>query len=195
MNSQTAVERALRMISPAPSDAAKVAWRTALNTLIEPARMEMVDQLLASGDREWRELLRKEWPVIASGANGRASLTALVNDAEPLLLKYFNTAEIYIANVQRKVTLVPDESAVTLERPAGFPFGTLIGTDLLVYNGGAPFQGNVTIRGPYMPTLANFKSQLDEKYALVLYSLATQKTPSKMRTEAQELKTVAAEGK
>lgn len=194
MNSQTAVERALRLITPAPSEDDLVRWRSTLNTLIEPARMEMVDQLLGSGDREWRELLRKEWtPVVAVA--GRAPLTAPVTDTEPLVLKYFNAAEVYIDGVTRKVTLLPDETAVKRDRMPGFPVATLIGTDLLVYSAGQPFTGNLKVRGPYMPSLANFNQQLDEKFVLVLANMAKQQTPSKPRTQVQEMKAVAAEGK
>lgn len=194
MNSQTAVERALRLINPAPSEDEALRWRSTLNTLIEPARMEMVDQLLGSGDHDWRELLRKEWtPVVAVG--GRAPLTALVTDPEPLVVKYFNTAEIYIIGERRKVTLLPDETAVARDRMPGFPVATLIGTELLIYNGGQPYNGDLKIRGPYMPALASFNQQLDEKYVLVLKSMAKQETPSTPRRQAQELKAVAAEGK
>ncbi len=194
MRSQEAVEQALRLINPAPSEDEALRWRSTLNTLIEPARMEMVDQLLASGDREWRELLRKEWTPVAA-ADGFASLVTLIEDAEPLVVKYFNTAEIYIDGVKRKTTLLPDETAVRRDRMPGFPVATLIGSDLFIYNGGQPVTANLKIRGPYKPLLANFKQQLDEKFVLVLHSMAKQQTPSTARTQAQEIKTVVAEGK
>lgn len=193
MNSQTAVERAIRLITPAPSEADELRLRTALNLLIEPARMETVDQLLASGDRQWRELLRKEWTGIEV-VDGVASLASLLTNPEPLIAKYFDSAEIYIDGVTRKATIVPDETAVKRDRLPGFPVATLIGTDLLVYNGG-PVSGELKIRAAYIPSLANFKEQLDEKYVLVLASMGKQETPSRPRTQAQELKAVAAEGK
>jgi hypothetical protein len=194
VNSQTAVERALRLINPVPSEEEALRWRSTLNTLIEPARMEMVDQLLGSGDREWRELLRKEWtPVTAT--DGRAPLTALVTDPEPLVVKYFNTAEIYLDSITRKVTLLPDETSVTRDRMPGFPVATLIGTELLIYNGGQAYTGDLKVRGPYMPALASFNQQLDEKFVLVLAAMGKQQTPSKPRTQTQEMKAVAAEGK
>lgn len=194
MNSQTAVERAIRLITPAPSEADELRLRTTLNLLIEPARTEMVDQLLGSGDRNWRELLRKEWTDIEA-EDGIASLTALIADPEPLFVKYFKSAEIYIADVKRKATLVADETAVRRDRMPGFPVATLIGSNLLIYNNSEPVTAALKIRGPYIPALANFNQQLDEKYLLVLSSMGKQQTPSTPRTQAQELKAVAAEGK
>jgi len=194
VNSQTAVERAIRLINPAPGEDELVRWRTTLNTLIEPARFEMADQVAASGDRELRELLRKEFGPVAVAA-GIAALQPLIDDAEPLLAKYLNTAEIYCVGISRKLTLLPDETAVKRDRMPGFPYGTLIGTNLLVYNGGQPFVGEVKIRAAYAPALANFKTQVEERYVLVLHSMGKQEIPSKTRTQAKELKAVAAEGK
>lgn len=195
MNSQIAVERALRLITPAPSDAEMLRWRTTLNVLVDPARTELADQIHSANDYQQRELLRKTFANVVSDASGLASLTVPLTDAEPLYLKHFNSAEIYLSGVTRRLTLLPDESSVKLDRMAGFPFGTLIGSNLLVWNGGAPFVGNVSIRGPFIPTLANLKTELDEPYVLVLHSLASKQIPSPQRTQAREAKAVLAEGK
>ena len=194
MNSQEAVERAIRLITPAPSEEELLRWRTTLNTLVEPARFETAEQIASSGDRELRELLRKEFDPVTA-ADGIAPLGPLVDAAEPLLLKHLNCAEIYIENVGRRLTLLPDETAVKRDRMAGFPYGTVIGTDLLIYHGGQPFAGPVKIRGPFAPTLANFKTQIADRYVLVLHSMGKQQIPSSTRTQARELKAVATEGK
>jgi hypothetical protein len=194
VKSQEAVERAIRLITPAPGEEDLLRWRTTLNTLVEPARFEMAEQIASSGDRELRELTRKEFDGIGA-VDGIAALGPLVDDPEPLLLKHLNCAEIYIEAVTRKLTLLPDETAVRRDRMAGFPYGTLIGTDLLIYHGGEPFTGNVKIRGPIVPALANFKTQLEDRYVMVLHSMGKQQIPSTARTQARELKAVASEGK
>jgi hypothetical protein len=195
VNSQTAVEKALRLITPSPSEAEKVQWRTRLNVLVDEARTEMADEIHSSGDRELRALLRKTFPVITTNADGIASLNPLLTATEPLLLKHLNTAEILVAGNNRRLTLLPDESAVRMDRTPGFPFGTVIGTDLLAWEGGAPFTGEVTIRGPFVPLLANIQGQLDQRYVLTLFQLGSNQIPSRTRTQVQELKSVAAEGK
>lgn len=194
MKSQEAVEQAIRLITPAPSEDELARWRTTLNTLIQPARFEMADQIASSGDRELRELLRKQFDTVTA-TDGIASLGAMVDDAEPLLLKHLNCAEIYVGTITRKVTLLPDETAVKRDRMPGFPYATLIGTDLLIYHGGQPFSGDVRVRGPFAPALANFQTQIEKRYVMVLHSMGKQQIPSSARTQAQELKAVAAEGK
>jgi len=194
VNSQNAVERAIRLITPAPSEDAKAALRTTLNVLINDARMEFAEQTAASDDRELRNLLRKVFPNVTTNGSGVAALTSLLTASEPLLLKFLNTAEIYCAGITRKVTLVPDESTLTIERPPGFPFAALQGTSLRVVNGGQPFVGDVSIKGSFVPTLANISGpQLEEPFVLVLKNMGSQQTPSTTRTQAKEVKAVAAE--
>lgn len=195
MTSQEAIERALRLITPAPNVDERVAWQTTLGVLINDARTELADQIASANDRQQRELLRKTFANVVSDGSGIASLSVPLADAEPLYLKHFNSAEIYLSGVTRRLTLLPDESSVKLDRMAGFPFGTLIGSNLLVWNGGAPFVGNVSIRGPFIPTLANLKTEMEEPYVLVLHSMASKQIPSPQRTQAREAKAVLAEGK
>lgn len=196
MKSQDAVERALRMVQPQPtSEEEKNRWRTTLNVLVNDARLEFADQIHSSGDRELRALLRKTFPVVATNAGGIASLAALISASEPLLVKHFNCAEIYCDGVSRRTTLLPDESAVKLDRMPGFPFATLINDTLLVYNGGTPFEGDVVIRGPFVPTLDHIVGQLEEPYVVALHHLAAKQIPTSARTQAKDLKTVAAEGR
>lgn len=196
MKSQDAVERALRLVQPQPtSEGEKQRWRTTLNVLVNDARIEFADQIHASGSRELRALLRKTFPVVASNAQGYAPLAALIADPEPLLVKHFKTSEIYVSGNQRRVTVVPDESAVRLDRTPGFPFATLVNNELLVFDGGAPFVGDITIRGPFVPTLDHIVGQLEEPYVVTLHSLASKQLPTPTRTQAKDLKTVAAESK
>lgn len=195
MNSQTAVERALRLINPTPARIEMEVWRSTLNVLVDPARTEFADQTHSSGDRELRELLRKTFGPLTTNAEGYADLSTLIAASEPLLVKHFNSAEIKLAGIGRRLTLVPDESAVKLDRMPGFPFGTLVGNQLLVWNGGAPFVGDVTMRAPFVPALASIVGQLEEPYVLVLHSMGGKQIPSPARTQAKEAKAVAAEGK
>lgn len=158
------------------------------------ARTEFADQVGASDDREYRALLRKTFSVILTDSQGFVLLADLLNAAEPILLKYLNTAEIFAEGIDRKVTLLPDRSALALERPAGFPFATLIGPSLRLMNGGEPIAAtNIYITGQYVPTLANITGQLIEPFVKVVVSMATGQTPSPTSTQARELKTVAAE--
>lgn len=191
MTSAEAVERALRLIVPAPPVVEQTHLRTMLNVLIKDARTELATQTAGSTDRQQRELLRKTFPNVNSDAGGLAPLTALIEAPEPLLLKFLNTAEIHLAGIPRRLTLLPDESAVKLDRTPGFPFGTLIGTSLLVYNGGQPFDGDVSIRGPFIPELENLETELEEPFVLILHSMATKKVPSSQRTMKQEAQVVA----
>lgn len=195
MNSQTAVERAIRHIVPMPGPEELVRWRSTLNVLIDPARLELVDQVASADDRQERELIRKTFAPVTTDANGLASLAAFLVAEEPLMLKHFQNAEIRLAGNNRKLTLLPDESSVREDRTPAFPFGALIGSSLLVWLNNAPFVGDVTIRSTFMPTLANLKPELDEKYVLILHSLGAKQVPSNARTQARELKSVAAEGK
>lgn len=195
MNSQLAVERALRHIVPMPGPEELVRWRSTLNVLIDPARLELVDQVASADDPQERELIRKTFGPVASNADGLASLAAFLTAEEPLVLKHFESAYITIGTNKRRLTLLPDESAVREDRMPGFPFGTLIGSNLLVWVNNAPFVGDVTIRGTYMATLANQKPELDERYVMILHSLGAKQIPSNARTQARELKSVAAEGK
>jgi hypothetical protein len=110
-------------------------------------------------------------------------------------LKHLKTADIRLNGVTRKATLLPDESALDLERPPGFPFAALRGTSLHIKNGNAEYTGDVTIVGSCVPSLANIVGQLEEPYVVVLHSMAAAKMPSNTRTQAKELKTVAAESK
>ena len=194
MKSQNAVERAIRLVTPAPTDAEKAALRTTLNVLLNDARMEFAEQTAASDDRDLRNLLRKTFEVVTTNDSGLVDLTPLLTAAEPMLLKFLNTTEIFCAGISRKATLLPDESTLSLERPSGFPFAALQGTTLKVMNGGQPFVGEVTIRGSFVPALANINGpQLEEPFVLVLHSLGSKQIPSPMRTQAKEVKAVAAE--
>lgn len=195
MNSQQAVENALRLIRPVPAEQELTGWRTTLNVLVDDALLELADQIASSDDREMRALLRKTFDVVTTDAEGFASLTPLITASEPLLLKHLNTAEIKIDGSDRRLTLLPDESAVRLDRMPGFPFGALVGTSLLVYNGGAPFEGDVTIRSQCALSLANLPPQLDQRMVMTLYLLGTNQIPSRTRSQVQEVKAVAAEGK
>lgn len=157
------------------------------------ARIHLADQIASSGDREERELLRKSFALTFT--NGVAPLADALADTEPLMLKHFNTAEVRLNNIKRQMTLVPDESAVRLDRTPGFPFGTLIGNTLLAYNGGQPYAGTGSIRAACIPTLPNINGPLGERFVTIVGGMATGKIPTEQRRAAQELKTVAAEGK
>nr|AUN37437.1 hypothetical protein [uncultured bacterium] len=165
--------------------------------VVKLAREALADQIASSGDRQLRELLRKTFGTVTSNDEGVADLTPMLTDAEPLLLKHFDSAEIYLAGNRRRLTLLPDESAVREDRIPGFPFGALAGKNLLVFVDNAPFEGDVSIRAAYSPALANIPAQstLGERFVAITGALATQEQPSVSRTQTQEMKTVIAEGK
>lgn len=193
MNSSEAIERAMRLIKPDPTREEQLHWRTALGVLINDARTELARQVAASGDQHHRSLLRKTFPDVTSDVNGLADLTALVTADEPLMLTSLMSAEIYLDGVARRLTLLPDETAVKRDRTPGFPFGTLIGSSLLVYNGGAPFAGDVSIGGPFIPKVETLTKELQEPFVLVLASLGKSDIPSRVRTTTQEMRATAKE--
>lgn len=196
MNSQTAVERAYRLIVPAPDERMAVNWRTTLNVLINDARLEFADQIASSPNFALRNLLRRQFAPVDCVA-GSANLNVPLQASEPLLLKHLATADIRLSDggVTRKVTLLPDESTLDLDRPLGFAFAALHGNILKVRSNNQPYDGDVVITSQVMPTLANITGQLEEPYVVVLHSLAAQKVPSKPRIQAKETQAVAAEAK
>ena len=195
MNSQNAIERALRLVTPVPSEDEKLRWRTTLNVLLNDARVEFADQVASSDNVELRSLLRREFEPIDC-VDGSASLNTPLTAGEPLLLKHLKTADIRLGTVTtRRVTLLPDESTLDLERPNGFAFAALHGTTLRVKSNNAAYSGTVIITAAVIPSLANISGQLEEPFVVVLHSMGVAKTPSPARTQAKELKAVAKENK
>lgn len=118
-----------------------------------------------------RQLLRKDVDVTITAGVG--DLTAAKSDTEPIKAEELYCAEIYIAGVTRRCQYAPDKSALEWDRPAGFPFFTVSGNELLVrYNNAYPTT-TATIRGTVIRTLANIPVQLQDNFVAIVAFMTT----------------------
>lgn len=171
MISTELVERALRLINPAPTPEQAVALRTMLRTQVDNALRRLAVLALPNN------LLRATFTVTAT--DGEASLATPLSASEPLLLEGFKRASVFIDGYTHTAQWKADRSSLAFPSSDQFAYYTLEDQTLVIRDSGGldSYTGTVTLRNaPYIPILANVPVSLEPVLVEILATYGSQST-------------------
>jgi len=172
MTASELVERAIRLIHPAPTEEQQVGLRTALLTKIDNALYKLAELTTPSN------LLRKT--VTVTAASGEASLATPLAATEPILLSGVKRAQVFIDGFTHAAQWKADRSSLALPMSSQFAAWTLENQTIVIRDsaGLGNYDGNVVVRNvPYVPLLVNVPVTLQP---LLVEVLAAYGQPAEM---------------
>lgn len=163
MNSQEAVERALRKIQPAPAPEELTPLRSALLVSINSA-LRTVAELMAQRAPEDVERQLLETTAALTLAAGVGNLAAWVSANPSYLTKTIDRGKIFHGSSSYPLQEVADELQLTFPWPAELIYFCISGDKLKTRNKDqslTSLTGDLTITLLAIPTLANLPAQLE----------------------------------
>lgn len=173
MNSATAIERALRKISPNSVPANAVGLRTALNVAI-PIALRTVAQSFAMRPPEDTERQLFEQEVVLTLAAGVGDLAAWVLANPTYLTATIDRGKIFHADSIYPLQEVTDPAMLVLPWPKNFIYFCIAGDKLKTLNTDSSLTsltGDLTLTLVVVPTLSTLPAQFDP---LLLEAMVTE---------------------
>lgn len=163
MISAEAIERALRMITPAPNPEQLLSVRSALAVSIKTA-LRSVAESLAQRDPEDVERQLLETTANVPLTAGVVNLATVVTGNPSYLTKTIDCGKIFHADSEYPLQEVADEMQLTLPWPTSFIYFCISGDKIKTRNVDqslTSLTGDLTITLIAVPTLANLPRQLE----------------------------------